>query len=266
MIAVLTSRTLGLPSLLAAVMAAGVCAQAQQAAGDLEKAELKAQVETSGRLVTELEAKLAAEKNRNSSLTQSLASANGQATQARESYERLRGLLEGLGVGALEGSTDQLQDRLLAALKDMRLMDEQKRKVTEALMSLSEASLAYVKTAPSADPEAKRKLDQALQNGELAARAASMTGADGMAGDLHNARVVSYKDEQGVVLLNLGARDGVKVGMPFSIFREDRPIAKALVVEVRKSVCGAVVQEVVNNKVPVQVGDRGRVAIDRSFQ
>jgi hypothetical protein len=87
-----------------------------------------------------------------------------------------------------------------------------------------------------------------------------------MAGDLHNARVVSYKDEQGVVLLNLGARDGVKVGMPFSIFREDRPIAKALVVEVRKSVCGAVVQEVINNKVPVQVGDRGKVAIDRSFQ
>jgi len=78
--------------------------------------------------------------------------------------------------------------------------------------------------------------------------------------------VVSYKEEQAVVVLNLGARDGVKIGMPFSIYREDHPIAKALVVDVRKSVCGAVVQEVINNKIPVQVGDRGKVATDRTFQ
>ncbi len=266
MIAALPSRILSLPSLLAAAMAVGVCVQAQQSSGDLEKAELKAQVETSGRLVTDLEARLAAEKSRNSALTQSLASANGQATQARESYERLRGLLEGLGVGALEGSTDQTQDNLLAALKDLRIVNERKAQLKEALTALQNATLGYVKSSPSSDVEAKNKLEEALRGSEQAVRAASLTGADDAPGDLHNARVVSYKDEQGVVLLNLGARDGVKVGMPFSIFREDRPIAKALVVEVRKSVCGAVVQEVVNNKVPVQAGDRGKVAIDRSFQ
>jgi len=175
--------------------------------------------------------------------------------------------MEGLGVGALEGSTDQVQDRLLAALKDLRLVDEQKRKATEALMSLSETALAFAKTSQSADPEARKKLDQALDNAEQVVRSASNTGtAEAAPGDLHNGRVVSTKDEQGVIVLNLGARDGVKVGMPFSIFREDRPIAKALVVDVRKSICGAVVQEVSNNKVPVQVGDRGKVAIDRSFQ
>jgi hypothetical protein len=175
--------------------------------------------------------------------------------------------MEGLGVGALEGSTDQVQDRLLAALKDLRLVDEQKHKATEALMSLGEAALAFAKTAQSGDAEARKKLDQALESSEQAVRSASITGtADAAPGDLHNGRVVSYKDEQGVVVFNLGARDGVKVGMPFTISREDRSIAKALVVDVRKSVCGAVVQEVINNKVPVQVGDRGKVAIDRSFQ
>ena len=267
MFALLPSRTTRLPALLAvAMVAGGVCAKAQQTS-NLEMIELKAQLETSARLVTELEARLAAEKSRAATLSQSAAAANGQATQSRESYERLRGLMEGLGVGALEGSTDQVQDRLLAALKDLRLVDEQKHKATEALMSLGEAALAFAKTAQSGDAEARKKLDQALESSEQAVRSTSITGtADAAPGDLHNGRVVSYKDEQGVVVLNLGARDGVKVGMPFTISREDRSIAKALVVDVRKSVCGAVVQEVINNKVPVQVGDRGKVAIDRSFQ
>lgn len=261
------SHTSCLPALLAvALVAGGVRVQGQQS-GNLEMVELKAQLETSARLVTELDAKLAAEKSRNAALSQSAATNAAQATLARDSYERLRGLMEGLGVGALEGSTDQVQDRLLAALKDLRLVDDQKHKVTEALMSLSEVALAFARTAQSGDAEARAKLDKVLGSSEQAIRAASLTGAGETApGDLHDGRVVSYKDEQGVVVFNLGARDGVKVGMPFSIFREDRPIAKALVVDVRKSVCGAVVQEVINNKVPVQIGDRGKVAIDRSFQ
>ena len=267
MLAALTSRIIALPALLVAVVvASGVRAQGQQPS-NLEMVELKAQLETSARLVTELETKLAAEKARTASLTQSLATATSQATQAMESYKRLRELMEGLGVGALEGSTDQVQDRLLSALKDLRLVDEQKQKVSEALMSLSEATLAYVKTSQSSDPEARKKLDQVLDAAEQVVRTANATGtAEAGPGDLHNARVVSYTSEQGVVVFNLGARDGVKVGMPFTVFREDRPIAKALVVDVRKSICGAVVQDVINNKVPVQIGDRGKVAIDRSFQ
>ena len=256
-----------LPSLLAAVMVVGAaCATAQQTT-NVEMLELKAQVETSARLITQLEARLAAQKSQAAALSQSLAAANTQATQAHESYERLRGLMEGLGVGALEGSTDQVQDRLLVALKDFRLVTDQKQKVSDALISLSEAAMLFAKSAQATDVEARKKLDQSLAVAEQAIRSASATGGvEAAPGDLHNGRVVSFKDEQGVVVLNLGARDGVKIGMPFSIYREDRAIAKALVVDVRKSVCGAVVQEVINNKIPVQVGDRGKVATDRTFQ
>jgi uncharacterized coiled-coil protein SlyX len=267
MSAVFHYRNTFLPSLLAvAMVVGGACASAQQTT-NVEMLELKTQVETSSRLITELEARVATQKAEAAALSQSLAAANTQATQAHESYERLRGLMEGLGVGALEGSTDQVQDRLLVALKDFRLVNEQKQKVSEALMSLSEVAMLFAKTAQSGDADARKKLEQSLASAEQAIRIASATGAaEAAPGDLHNGRVVSYKDEQGVVVLNLGARDGVKIGMPFSIYREDRPIAKALVVDVRKSVCGAVVQEVINNKIPVQVGDRGKVATDRTFQ
>ena len=53
-------------------------------------------------------------------------------------------------------------------------------------------------------------------------------------------------------------KDGVKPGMPFEIFREDKPIAKVLITEVRNSVSGAIVQELANPADPVRVGDRGR--------
>jgi len=62
----------------------GVCVHGQGTA-NLEMMELKAQLETSARLVTELETKLAAEKSHTAALSQSVAAANNQATQARES-------------------------------------------------------------------------------------------------------------------------------------------------------------------------------------
>jgi hypothetical protein len=51
--------------------------------------------------------------------------------------------------------------------------------------------------------------------------------------------------------------------MPFDIYREDKPIAKALVTEVRNSVSGAVIQELASLSDPVRVGDRAKVSINR---
>ena len=85
------------------------------------------------------------------------------------------------------------------------------------------------------------------------------------AGDLQNARVVSLKSELGIAVLSIGAKDGVKPGMPFEIYREDKPIAKVLVTEVRNSVCGAVVQELATANDPVRVGDRGRVDLNKTL-
>jgi hypothetical protein len=82
---------------------------------------------------------------------------------------------------------------------------------------------------------------------------------------MQNARVVSLKNELGIAVLSIGAKDGVKPGMPFEIFREDKPIAKVLVTEVRNSVCGAVVQELASTNDPVRVGDRGRVDLNKSL-
>ena len=259
-------------SLLAAAVVMGVSGlQAQQAApaqfdGKIELLELQTTLQVAHAKIQELEKQLTAAKEQNGAIAAAQATANAEATQLKESYEKLRGLLEGLGIGALENSTDQVQENLLKALSDLRIVDGQKKKVSEALVSLAEASMQFVKTAQSNDEAAKKALESALTNGDKVLRAGAVSG-DGptVTKSLHDAKVVSLKQELGVAVLDVGSRDGVKPGMPFEIYREDKPVARVLVTEVRKGVSGAVVQELMNAADPVKVGDRGKVDTNSTF-
>jgi hypothetical protein len=56
----------------------------------------------------------------------------------------------------------------------------------------------------------------------------------------------------------------VHPGMPFSIYRKDKPIAHALVVDVRAGICGAVIRDQVSKDDPVKVGDTGKVDTSKS--
>lgn len=245
---------------------------AQQTAGQgmdakIELQELQTTLQVANSRIQMLEKQLASLREQNGMLAQATAAANAETSQLRESQEKLRSLLEGLGIGALENSTDQIQERLLSALSDMRLIDGQKKKVSEALVSLAEASLLFARTAESPDAEAKRALEAALAKGDQVLRAANNLKSDDPSAtkSLHEARVVSMKTEAGVAVLDVGSRDGVKPGMPFEIYREDKPVARVLVTDVRRTVSGAVVQELSNPSDSVKVGDLGKVETNKKL-
>lgn len=251
--------------LFAAVAVLGGGVQAQSA---FEFQELNTALQVAAQKIQSLETQIAAAKDKTDALTQSAAAANQEATELRERYERLRGLLEGLGIGALENSTEQTQARLLSALSDLRIAETSRQKLANSLMELAEASLQFAKTVPSPEPAASEQLSKTLAKAEdiLSAAAAPQGETPApAASDLQDVRIVSLKPDLGIAVLSAGARDGVKPGMPFEIYREDKPIAKILVTEVRGSVSGAVVQELANAADPVKVGDRGKVDINRSF-
>lgn len=253
--------------LLAAVVlcASGARGQ-QQFDGKIELLELQTTLQVAHAKIQDLEKQLSAAKQQNAALAQGTAAANAESTQLKENYEKLRGLLEGLGIGALENSTDQVQERLLKALSDLRIVDEQKKKVSEALVTLAEASMLFARAAQTTDGVAKTALEAALSNGDSVLRNASIGSDDPtITKSLHEARVVSLKQELGVAVLDVGSRDGVKPGMPFEIYREDKPVARVLVTEVRKGVSGAIVQELMNAADPVKVGDQGKVDTNRTF-
>jgi hypothetical protein len=76
---------------------------------------------------------------------------------------------------------------------------------------------------------------------------------------LMDGSVISVKDEWSFVVGNLGEKQGVKIGMPMRVMRDDRKIATLRVVDVRQKICGAVIQEMDSKKEQIKVGDRLQV-------
>ena len=77
--------------------------------------------------------------------------------------------------------------------------------------------------------------------------------------DLQNGKVSAVKPELGCVVINLGSRQGVKVGMPFQVRRGTKLIATIRVVDARQGFAGTVIQNLVSDKDPIKLGDTVRV-------
>ena len=92
----------------------------------------------------------------------------------------------------------------------------------------------------------------------LAARDGASPNEDA-APDLMNGQVISVKEEWSLVVGNLGAQQGVKLGMPLRVVRAGETIATLRVVDVREKISGAVVQELNPEKMKIKVGDRLQV-------
>jgi len=253
--------------LLVLLMAAATSVGVIKGQSSFELQELNTTLQVAAQKIQALEAQIAASKDKHDALAQSAAASSEEAAELKDRYERLRGLLEGLGIAALEHSADQTQQRLLSSLSDLRISETSRQKLAESLMELAEASLQFAKTVKEPEAVTADRLQKALVSAEATLAGASGQSTEPLApiNDLQDARIVSLKNELGIAVLNVGARDGVKPGMPFEIFREDKPIAKVLVTEVRNSVSGAIVQDLANVSNPVRVGDKGKVDTNRSL-
>src|SRR6202035_5862892 len=71
---------------------------------------------------------------------------------------------------------------------------------------------------------------------------------------LMDASVLSVKDQWSFVVANIGEQQGVKIGMPLRVMRDEKKIATLRVVDVRQRICGAVIED--SGKEKIKVGDR----------
>jgi hypothetical protein len=175
-------------------------------------------------------------------LTQSLAVANGEADVFRREAAELKLRMEALGLESVDEDRAGLERRLLKAVRDLQLVSEEKEKLSEQLVRLSEALLHYLKTAESSDAEARMTLEAELRGaGKLLGTVpAGVNEGTPVASTLTEAMVISFKDEYQLVVANVGSEHGVRMGMPFEIWRDKALIGRALVVDVREKICGAV--------------------------
>ena len=171
-----------------------------------------------------------------------------------------------LRMEALGGSTadpSKLEQRLLQAVHDLQLSDKSRKAVTAELLRIAELAHAFL---AKQDAETRlvlqaelKKVEEDLVHAAVADFATlEKKGAEPMP-DLLNGKVSAVKPELGCVVINLGTRNGVKVGMPFQVRRGTRTIATLRVVDARQTFAGTVIQKLVSDKDPIQLGDTVKV-------
>jgi hypothetical protein len=192
-------------------------------------------------------------------LTEALGIANSEAEVFKRQVTDLHLKLDAYGLAGLEKEPGKVEQRLLAAVRDLRVLSKQNEDAIDELVRLSESIQLLIKTSDGIKPDARMAVEAELRKtGEIlgtphAAKAERLetTLTDGM--------VVDLKEDLSLVVANIGAKHGVKIGMPFQIWRENRRIGTARVVDVRDRICGAIIQNLESEKEPVKTGDRLRV-------
>src|SRR6266536_643021 len=191
-------------------------------------------------------------------LTSSLAESNAEAELFRRKFSDLQLRMEALGLASANKDRAKLEQRLLAAVSDLQLAQRERDEYRDQMLRLNEAMLRYLKTSQSGDAQARMDVETQLRStNNLVTRS---TGPPELPEpSLMDGSVISMKDEWSFVVGNLGEKQGVKIGMPMRVLRDDRKIATLRVVDVRQKICGAVIQEMDSEKEKIRVGDHLQV-------
>jgi len=193
-------------------------------------------------------------------LTQSLANANAEAETYKRQASDLSLKLQALGIAGVEKDGDKIEQRLLAAVRDLRLAKQQNEDYRAGLIQLSEAVMALLKATENIAPENRMAVETELRRtGELIGSPQGAAPAEAVEATLQDAMVVDVRDELSLVVANVGEKQGAKIGMPFQVWRDGKKIGVVRVVDVRDRISGAVIQNLENPKNPVKAGDRLRV-------
>ena len=201
-------------------------------------------------------------KQVNRNLSESLMAANAESEEFRKSYGEIRLQMEALGIEAVTAGKKGIEAKLLKAVNDIRLLDKQKLKLSDALIALSDAALRLVEVEDENRSEAVMTVEQEIALADDVLGLNSQSSNEGIfpVGTIHNARIISTKKDHGILVFNVGRAAGVRVGMPFRLNREDRPIGRSIVVDVRDNISAAIVQNLeVADDIP-RVGDIASVA------
>ncbi len=191
-------------------------------------------------------------------LTSSLAESNAAVEELRRKYSDLELRMEALGLASANKDRAKLEQRLLAAVSDLQLAHKERDEYRDQMLRLNEAVLCYLKTSQASDAKARMDVEAQLRSTNTLITK-STSEQELPESSLMDGSVISVKDEWSFVVGNLGEKQGVKIGMPMRVMRDDRKIATLRVVDVRQKICGAVIQEMDSEKEKIRVGDRLQV-------
>lgn len=174
----------------------------------------------------------------------------------RQAFE-LRKRVEMFGIRSHMIAPVRLEQTLLKSVNDLELIQADRKRLSAALMRLSQAALRFSSTVSACDPEARLSLEGETRNayGVLAIANPLLIMEPDIKDTLTDGVVVSVKKDFGMIVANLGAHHGVKIGMILNVHRSDKLIAYIRVVDVRDSISGALLHHLASAQDHIKLGD-----------
>jgi septal ring factor EnvC (AmiA/AmiB activator) len=232
---------------------------------DIENSELKVNLEKVLGENKQLRDALAETEKTLADMRKNLAATSGESEVFKRQAMELKLRIEALGLDVSGGNSAKLEQRLLAAVSDLRVMAEEKKKLSEAIVQLTEAVALYAKTAPSTNADVTAALEAAKRNANAALGGSSPNAVEALpvSATISDGMAISVRDDLALVVMNIGSKQGVKIGMPFQVIRGDHIVGSVRVVDVREKIAGAVIQDLTTEKDRIKVGDQLKVEAHR---
>ena len=183
------------------------------------------------------------------SLSEAVRVSEEQVLASREAQLKL----QAFGVGLFTRDEDSLEERLLKAVRDLDISQQENERQAKALHQMSESFLTYLGQSPEVAKGAREKAESAIAKAGRAI--APLIAGDDAPNAVEGSRVVSQEPEIGLIVFDAGRQDGLRVGTPLTVLRGERPIFTAMVVDVRETISGAVIQDKIADVEEVAVGD-----------
>ncbi|GAB4175154.1 MAG: hypothetical protein Fur0032_14880 [Terrimicrobiaceae bacterium] len=192
-------------------------------------------------------------------LSESLAAANSEAEAAKRENEELSMRLDALGIPGIAGQPDKVEQRLVSAVRDLRVQQKQNEEARTQLIRLVEAVQLLVATTAEVDPDIRAAVETEIRKANEVLGASMAPESAAVEATLTDALVVDTKDELSLIIMNVGEQHGVRIGMPFQVWRHNRKIGEVRVVDVRAAISGAIIQNLENETTKIKTGDRLKV-------
>ena len=217
----------------------------------VQQEELQVAVDTLRQQNEALQRELREREKLVQSLTESLAIARTETDLFQQRWADMQLRLQTLGVSPAGDATTQWQRQLMETIRSLYLAEAEKERVLAHLKEL----VSVVSTNGDVAGVVKRA-EGVIAASEQPRQEASKK-AEGVP-TLAVAKVLDVNAGLRVLVLNVGEQHGARVGMPFVVLRGDRVVAELRVVEVRRSICGALIEKV-EHDVKLIPGDQARI-------
>jgi len=189
-------------------------------------------------------------------LSENLAIARTESELFQRKWNDAQLRAQTLGVNFADETATQGQRQLVESVRALYLAEAERQRLIEQLQRLLDAiqkqgdvpgELARTKTLLTmTEPPASVQTGKTVAAGKQAG------------GTLESAAVLDVNPNLRLVVLNIGLLQGARVGMPMVVLRGDHVVAELEIVEVRRRICGALVERM-EKKVTLKTGDVARV-------